>query len=73
MPPELDGITARLLAKEKEQRYQSAEEVLQDLEALDANASHGSSGRVAAASATHPAVDKHPATELSRPPGKARR
>ena len=72
MPPELDGITARLLAREKEQRYQSAEEVLQDLEALDANASHGSSGRVAAASATHPAVDKHPATELSRPPGKAR-
>ncbi len=40
MPAELDGIVARLLAKEKEQRYQTAEELLQDLEAFDAQASH---------------------------------
>jgi hypothetical protein len=33
MPAELDGIVARLLAKEKEQRYQTAEQLLQDLEA----------------------------------------
>ncbi len=52
MPTELDGIAAKLLAKEKEQRYQSAEEVLQDLEELDAQASRGPSGRVAAASGT---------------------
>ena len=32
MPAELDGIVARLLAKEKEQRYQTAEQLLQDLE-----------------------------------------
>ena len=45
MPPELDGIVARLLAKEKEQRYQTAEELLQDLEGLDTQASQGSSGK----------------------------
>ena len=45
MPEELDGIVAKLLAKEKEQRYQTAEEVLQDLEAVDAQASHGPAGR----------------------------
>ncbi len=48
MPAELDGIVAKLLAKEKEQRYQTAEEMLQDLEKLDAHLSHESSGRVAA-------------------------
>ena len=54
MPPQLDGIVARLLAKEKEQRYQTAEELLQDLEAVDTQASHGSSGTVTAASSgTH--------------------
>jgi eukaryotic-like serine/threonine-protein kinase len=70
MPPELDGITAKLLAKEKEQRYQTAEEVLQDLETLDTQASHGPSGGLAAASGTHPAVDKHLVTEDSRRLGK---
>ena len=49
LPVELDGIVAKLLAKEKQQRYQTAEEVLQDLEAVDAQASHGSSGKVTAA------------------------
>ena len=54
MPADLDGIVVRLLAKEKEQRYQTADELLQDLEALDSQASHGSSGIVrAAASGTH--------------------
>jgi len=55
MPAELDGIVARLLAKEKEQRYQTADELLRDLEALDTQASHAPSGRVtaAAASGTH--------------------
>jgi serine/threonine protein kinase/Tfp pilus assembly protein PilF len=73
MPPELDGITAKLLAKDKQERYQSAEEVLQDLEALDEHAAHGSSGRVpAAASGTHPSVDKHPAKEDSQPPQESR-
>jgi eukaryotic-like serine/threonine-protein kinase len=70
MPVELDGIVAKLLAKEKEQRYQTAEELLQDLEAL-----HGSSGTVttAAASGTHAAApaDAHPAQDL-RSPEKSR-
>jgi tetratricopeptide (TPR) repeat protein len=65
MPAELDGIAAKLLAKEKEQRYQTAEEVLQDLEAVDAQASHGSSGKVTAASGTHAAApaEAHPAAQ----------
>jgi serine/threonine protein kinase/tetratricopeptide (TPR) repeat protein len=57
MPAKLDGIVAKLLAKEKEQRYQSAEELLQDLEAVDTQASHGSSGTVTAAEAHPPALD----------------
>jgi eukaryotic-like serine/threonine-protein kinase len=58
MPPELDGIVARLLAKEKLQRYQTAEELLQDLDAVDAQASHASGGKVTAGSGTHaPAPD----------------
>ncbi len=42
MPAALDAIVARLLAREKEQRYQTAEQVLQDLERLDDQLSHGS-------------------------------
>jgi serine/threonine protein kinase/tetratricopeptide (TPR) repeat protein len=73
MPAELDGIVAKLLAKEKEQRYQTAEEVLQDLEALDAQASHGSSGTVtAAASGTHAPADAPPAVQDARSVEQAR-
>jgi serine/threonine protein kinase/tetratricopeptide (TPR) repeat protein len=73
MPAELDGIVAKLLAKEKEQRYQTAEEVLQDLEAVDAQASHGSSGTVtAAASGTHAPADAPPAVQDARSVEKAR-
>jgi serine/threonine protein kinase/tetratricopeptide (TPR) repeat protein len=73
MPAELDGIVAKLLAKEKEQRYQTAEEVLQDLEAVDAQASHGSSGTVtAAASGTHAPADAPPAVQDARSVEQAR-
>jgi eukaryotic-like serine/threonine-protein kinase len=73
MPVELDGIVAKLLAKEKEQRYQTAEEVLQDLEAVDAQASHRSSGTVtAAASGTHAAAPAPPAAQDLRSPEKTR-
>jgi serine/threonine protein kinase/tetratricopeptide (TPR) repeat protein len=75
MPVELDGIVAKLLAKEKEHRYQTAEEVSQDLEAVDAQPSHGSSGRVtAAASGTHAAApaDVHPVVEDFRKAERAR-
>ena len=64
MPVELDGIVAKLLVKEQAQRYQTAEEVLQDLEAVDAQASHGSSGTARApASGTHAAA---PAIRIPR-------
>jgi serine/threonine protein kinase/Tfp pilus assembly protein PilF len=49
MPEGLDAIVGKLLTKEKEQRYQSAEDLLQDLETLDETAARGSSGHVAAA------------------------
>jgi serine/threonine protein kinase/Tfp pilus assembly protein PilF len=63
MPAQLDGIVAKLLAKEKEQRYQTAEEVLQDLEGLDAQASREPSATVAEA---HPAVQDLPSAEKAR-------
>ncbi len=56
MPEGLDAIVGKLLAKEKEQRYQSAEDLLQDLETLDETAARGSSGHVAAAQYTYPAA-----------------
>ena len=75
MPAELDGIVARLLVKEKEQRYQTAEEVLRDLEAVGAQTSYGSSGTVkAAASGTHAAtpVGARPAAQDLTEARKAR-
>jgi serine/threonine protein kinase/Tfp pilus assembly protein PilF len=72
MPSELDGIVSKLLVKEKEQRYQTAEDLLQDLERLDADASHGSSGKVtAAASGMHTAAAQAlPAEQDLRNPEK---
>jgi tetratricopeptide (TPR) repeat protein len=72
MPKDLDGIVARLLAKDRENRYQSAEDLLQDLEAvetveaMEGRASRGASSRVAAAvSGTTPA-----ATAIAQPPAR---
>jgi eukaryotic-like serine/threonine-protein kinase len=56
MPKALDEIVTSLLAKEREKRYQSAEDLLQDLESLEIGeatedrAARGSSSQVAAAS-----------------------
>jgi len=74
MPAEVDGIVARLLVKEKEQRYQTAEQVLQDLEAVDAHASHSGSGTVKAASGPHAAapLEPHPAVRDLRSAEAAR-
>ena len=66
MPAQLDVIVAKLLAKDREQRYQTAEELLQDLERLDAQISHPSSGGVAALSGMHPAVQDLPIAEKAR-------
>ncbi len=74
-PKELDGIVARLLAKEREQRYQSAEDLLEDLETLDGHASRGTSGRVAAAvSGARAAVpaEEHAAAQGMNSAAKAR-
>jgi Tfp pilus assembly protein PilF len=74
MPAELDGIVARLLAREKEQRYQSAEQVLQDLEKLDAQLSHGSDGH-APMSGLHTAlpIEPPPVVQALPSPAKGRR
>jgi tetratricopeptide (TPR) repeat protein len=67
MPPQLDGVVARLLAKDREQRYQTAEELLLDLERLDAQISHASSGGVAAGSTgMHPVLQDLPSAAKAR-------
>jgi eukaryotic-like serine/threonine-protein kinase len=69
-PKDLDRIVARLLAKDRGNRYQNAEDLLQDLEALETveameeRATRGASSRVAASvSGTIPA-----ATAVAQPP-----
>jgi eukaryotic-like serine/threonine-protein kinase len=44
MPSALDSIIAKLLAKDRDQRYRSAEELLADLEAVSASASSPPAG-----------------------------
>jgi eukaryotic-like serine/threonine-protein kinase len=44
MPSALDSIIAKLLAKDRDQRYLSAEELLADLEAISASASSPAAG-----------------------------
>jgi serine/threonine protein kinase/tetratricopeptide (TPR) repeat protein len=65
MPAELDGVVARLLAKEKEQRYPTADELLRDLEVLDTQPSHSGGEKVTAASGTHlaPPAETPPAPQ----------
>ena len=67
MPAALDPIVAKLLAKDRDQRYRSAEELLADLEA--AAASQSSSGPRAAAAAVPPPSlkpdeDRRPRTRM---------
>jgi eukaryotic-like serine/threonine-protein kinase len=69
MPAELDGIVARLLAKEKEQRYQTTEQVIQDLERLDAQVSHWSGGSATASGIHTPPSGIHtPPSGIHSPP-----
>jgi eukaryotic-like serine/threonine-protein kinase len=68
MPKALDEIVTSLLAKEREKRYQSAEDLLQDLESVDEGleerTARGSSSQTAGAvSGTIPA-----ATAVAEPP-----
>ncbi len=74
MPAELDGIVARLLAKEKEQRYQTAEQVIQDLERLDAQISHWSGGSATSSGIhTAPPIEPPPAVQDLPSAAKSRR
>jgi serine/threonine protein kinase/tetratricopeptide (TPR) repeat protein len=50
MPPQLDPIETRLLAKDKAQRYQTAEDLLGDLEAVPVPQASGSGSAAAATS-----------------------
>ena len=62
MPKALDPVIARLLAKDRDQRYRGAEELLADLEALS-----GSGSRPAIAVPTPPAPPPPPEPDRRRP------
>jgi serine/threonine protein kinase/tetratricopeptide (TPR) repeat protein len=69
MPAALDPIVARLLAKDRDQRYGSAEELLADLEAASAAAAQSSSPVRPAASprpppSLAPVEDRRPRTRM---------
>src|ERR1700728_4516598 len=64
MPKALDPVVAKLLAKDREQRYRSADELLADLEAISGSASHPSiAAPIPSPSATLPVPD----TDRRRP------
>jgi eukaryotic-like serine/threonine-protein kinase len=50
MPKALDAVISRLLAKDRDQRYRSAEELLADLEAISGSSSNGTTRPAATAS-----------------------
>jgi eukaryotic-like serine/threonine-protein kinase len=56
MPKALDPIVAKLLAKDRDQRYRSAEELLADLEAVSTSASPSAGAPPAIASSTAPSA-----------------
>jgi serine/threonine protein kinase/tetratricopeptide (TPR) repeat protein len=69
MPTALDSIIAKLLAKDRDQRYRSAEELLADLEAASASSS-SSAGTVAPATVSAPPpspIPPPPPQESGRP------
>jgi serine/threonine protein kinase/tetratricopeptide (TPR) repeat protein len=67
MPSALDPIVAKLLAKDRDQRYRSAEELLADLEAVSgSNPLSTSATRPAAAGSIPPASGSLPLLEADR-------
>jgi serine/threonine protein kinase/tetratricopeptide (TPR) repeat protein len=68
MPSALDSIITKLLAKDRDQRYRSAEELLADLEAVSASPSSSSAGGVAPAK-----VFSAPPTPAAPPPQEDQR
>ena len=69
MPSALDPIVAKLLAKDRDQRYRSAEELLSDLEAISSPPSLSTgTARVASAVSTAPSASLPlPETDRRRP------
>jgi serine/threonine protein kinase/tetratricopeptide (TPR) repeat protein len=73
MPKALDPIVAKLLAKERDQRYRSAEELLADLEAVSTSASQSAgAGPPVTASSTAPASVPPPVPQASGHPLRSR-
>ena len=73
MPSALDPIIAKLLAKDRDQRYRSAEELLADLEAVSAAAPRPPApSRPATASSTPPASVPPPVPQASGRPLRSR-
>jgi len=73
MPSALDPIVAKLLAKDREQRYGSAEELLADLEAIAGSASRSPGAiRPAAASPIPPASAPQSPRHQARPRNQRR-
>ncbi len=70
MPGALDSIIAKLLAKDRDQRYRSAEELLADLEAVSASASYsaGPVGPAKVSSAPPPPIPPPPPQADQRRP-----
>ena len=62
MPKDLDPVIAKLLSKDRDQRYRSAEELLADLEAIS-----GSASRPAVAAPIPPASVRLPEADRRRP------
>ena len=62
MPSALDPIVAKLLAKDRDQRYRSAEELLADLEAISGSNPLSSSATRPAAAGSIPPASASPAT-----------
>jgi len=69
VPPELDRITMKALAKKPEQRYQNAAEMIVDLQAVDAALGPGDARitRTSHSSVTHPSALTKFSETLKRP------
>ena len=72
MPSALDPIVAKLLAKDRDQRYRSAEELLADLETASGAASATSAVRQPTASAALPPSVPSPAPQVEARPLRTR-
>jgi serine/threonine protein kinase/Tfp pilus assembly protein PilF len=67
LPPPLDAIVAKLLAKDRDQRYQSADDLLRDLEAIGAH--NAPAPRSATAPAAEVPTPTAPPASSTRRPG----